>query len=252
MQPVVCKLTAVCALGLGDLVLVVREDQVLAARVDVDRLAEVLVDHRGALDVPARTSGAPRRLPARLARLCALPDRKVHRIFLDLADADACARLQLIQRLVGQLAVLGGLLRAEVDVAVVHRIRIALVDQGLDDVDDRIHGLGRAWMNGGRTDAQTLCVGEVFLDVAVGDDVVGHALLVCLFDDLIVDVGEVLYELDLIAAVLKVAAQRVEDDKRTRVADVEVVVDRRTAGVHLDLALFERDELLLGTGHRIV
>ena len=230
----------------------VREDQILAARVDVDRLAEVLVDHRGALDVPARTSGAPRRLPARLARLCALPDRKVHRIFLDLADADACARLQLIQRLVRQLAVFGELLGAEVDIAVVNRIRIALVDQRLYDVNNRIHRLGRTRMNGCRTDTQPLCVREVFLDIAVGDDVVGHALFVCLFDDLVVDVGEVLYELDLIAAVLKVAAQRVKDDKRTRIADVEVVVDRRTAGVHLDLARFERDKLLLGAGHRII
>ena len=47
------------ALGLRDLALVVREDEVLAARVQVDRLAEVLLRHHRALDVPA--GEAPRR-----------------------------------------------------------------------------------------------------------------------------------------------------------------------------------------------
>ena len=48
------------ALRLRDLVLVVREDQVGAAAVDVERLAEVAVRHRRALDVPARDGPVPR------------------------------------------------------------------------------------------------------------------------------------------------------------------------------------------------
>ena len=46
-------------LGLGDLVFVVREDQVIAAAVDIDLLAEFGQVHGRALDVPAGASLAP-------------------------------------------------------------------------------------------------------------------------------------------------------------------------------------------------
>ena len=53
------------AAALGDLVLVVREDQVEAAAVDVDRLAEMRLDHRRAFDVPAGPAPAPGASPSR-------------------------------------------------------------------------------------------------------------------------------------------------------------------------------------------
>ena len=49
--------------GDGDLVVAVREGQVGAGRVDVERLAQVADGHAGALDVPARPGLAPGRVP---------------------------------------------------------------------------------------------------------------------------------------------------------------------------------------------
>ena len=54
-------------LGLARAHLVVREDQVAAAGLDVERGAEVLLRDRGALDVPAGPPGPERAVPARLA-----------------------------------------------------------------------------------------------------------------------------------------------------------------------------------------
>src|SRR5436190_23194273 len=68
--------------ALGDLVLVMREDQIDAAGVDVERLAEVLHRHRRALDVPARAARADRGLPRGLARFRALPEREVPDVVL--------------------------------------------------------------------------------------------------------------------------------------------------------------------------
>jgi len=65
------------SLRLGDLVVVVRELEVDAARVDVDLRAKDGAAHGRALDVPAGTTPPPRRLPSRLARLRPLPQRKV-------------------------------------------------------------------------------------------------------------------------------------------------------------------------------
>jgi hypothetical protein len=52
------------AAALGDLVLVMREDEVEAAAVDVDRLSEVALDHGRAFDVPAGAAPAPWAIPA--------------------------------------------------------------------------------------------------------------------------------------------------------------------------------------------
>ena len=201
---------------------------------DVDGLAEVLVRHSRALNMPARTAlAAPRRIPCRFARLGSLPDREVHRVLLDLADRDARAGLKLLHRLMAQLAVFREGLGAEVNVAVLRNVGVAVLDQALDDVDDGVHGLGRARVHGSLFDAEALRV-------------------VRLVDDLVVDVGEVLHELDLVAAVLEVAAQQVENDERTRVADMEVVVYGRAAGIHLYLARRDRNEFFLLTGQCVV
>src|SRR5437899_2400661 len=88
MQPIAGELLARRRAGLGNLVLVVREDEVLAAPVDVERVAEVLHRHGGTFDVPARASGAPWTRPRWFTGLGRLPQRKVHRVALALIHFD--------------------------------------------------------------------------------------------------------------------------------------------------------------------
>ena len=80
-------------LGLRDLVLVVREDQVDAAGVDVEARAEVAHAHGRALDVPAGAPLPEHRRPAWLAGLGGLPEREVaHVVLLVLVGLDALPR----------------------------------------------------------------------------------------------------------------------------------------------------------------
>src|SRR2546427_5374138 len=68
---------------LRELVLVVREDEVEPAAVDLELRPEVLLGHHRALDVPAGPAATPRRVPPRvLGGLVRLPERKVARILL--------------------------------------------------------------------------------------------------------------------------------------------------------------------------
>src|SRR5262249_10851478 len=122
---------AAIGLALRDLVLVVREDQVLAAAMDVERLAEVFHGHRRALDVPARPPRTPRALPRGLARLRALPQREVQRIPLRLAGLDAVALAQLVDAPARQLPVVGLPAHVVVDVAA-GGVGEALLDQRAD------------------------------------------------------------------------------------------------------------------------
>jgi hypothetical protein len=69
-------------LALGDLVLVMREDQVDAAGVDVERRPEVGHAHRRAFDVPARPARSDRRCPSSARRAWALPEGEVADVVL--------------------------------------------------------------------------------------------------------------------------------------------------------------------------
>ena len=76
-------------------------------------------------------------------------------------------------------------------------------------------------------------------------------MFLSLFDELIVDVGDVGDVDDLVAAVLEVAAQGIEDDERAGVADVDIVVDGGAADVDAVLAGHLRHELFLLAGQGV-
>ena len=94
--PVAGEGRPVAALALGDLVFVVREEQVDAAGVQVDRVTEVRLDHRAALDVPAGTAlgRALRAGPldvAVLLGLVGLPEREVAHVVLVVGVERRCS-----------------------------------------------------------------------------------------------------------------------------------------------------------------
>ena len=95
-------------------------------------------------------------------------------------------------------------------------------------------------------------VNKVFLDETLPQLLDGDALFVGAADHLIVDIREILNVLDLVALVLQIAAQRVEHDERARIADVEIVVDRRAAAVNAHLARLDGLELFFPARLRVI
>ena len=188
--------------------------------------------------------------PERLSGLGGLPEREVERVFLDVVDVDARAGLQIFDRLVAELAVVLEFQRAVVHVAV-DLIGVALIDERCDEVDDLLNVFGGLRVHGRLADAERVGVGEVFGDVFFRDFLARDALFVGALDDLVVHVGEILHERHLVAAVLEIAAQHIKHDDRARVADVDEVIHRRTAGVHAHLAGLDRHELFLLHGHGV-
>ena len=65
-----------------------REDQIEAAAVDIEGLAEMRLAHRRAFDVPARPAPAPRAVPARLIRRRRLPQHEIAGVALVGRDLD--------------------------------------------------------------------------------------------------------------------------------------------------------------------
>src|SRR5437870_9325699 len=84
MQPIVHELFPGHAFALRDLGFVMREDVVHSAAMNVDLVAEQCSCHRAALDVPARPSWSPRRIPFHVAVVFVprFPQREVSNVFL--------------------------------------------------------------------------------------------------------------------------------------------------------------------------
>ena len=116
MQPVAHERFAGGGLALRDFVFVVRECQVHAAGVDVERVAEIFHGHGGAFDVPAGAAGADARLPEMLAGLGRLPQREIARVvFFILVHVHARAGLDAGHVDFAELAVVRKLGDAEID-----------------------------------------------------------------------------------------------------------------------------------------
>ena len=230
-------------LALGDLVLVMREDQVHAAGVDVEGRTEVGHAHRRAFDVPAGPARTDRRLPRGLARLGPLPQGEVADVVLAvLVGLDALPHPEPFGVEAGQSAVGRPRGDPEEDRAVVGPVGVAALEQRGDQVGHLVDVLGGARQDvrdghpeGGR-------IGQEALEVAAGQDIDPLSGRRRAPDDLVVDVGDVEDPGDRQAAPSEVADQQVDEEERPEVADVDRGVDRGAAGIDADVALAQRDE----------
>lgn len=235
MHPVAGEGMARAAFALGEFVLVVREHEIEAAAVDVDRVAEDLLAHGGALNVPAGPTLTPGAVPGRFTRFGAFPQGEVGRGFFPAHRFCPCASEHFFETAAAQLAVIFVFGAAEVDIAV-ERVGVTLFDQFADHVEhiaNMVSGV-REVIDG--VDAHELQIIEIVVGHLFGEGFDCHALFVGFVDELVVDIGNVDDEGDVIAGVGQVAFDGVEDDGADHVADVSGLIDSGTAEVHFDPA----------------
>src|SRR3989442_8680422 len=118
VYPVPGELLAGRRTGLGDFILVVGEDEVLASPMDVERVAEVLHGHGGTFDVPAWAAGPPRARPRWFTGLGRLPQGEVHGIALAFINLDAGTGQKIFRFPFGQRPVIWLLIHFEVDIPI--------------------------------------------------------------------------------------------------------------------------------------
>ena len=252
-------LGAAGGLVLRNLALVVREHQVHAAAVDVELLAQVLLPHHRALEVPAREAFAPRGRPAHdVLRLGLLPDGEVVRgALVGLAVQGARpfqGRLQgpARQHAVAEIVVV--LLHVEIDrpVGLVGVARLEDLLHGLDLLDDMAGGArldGRGF-HVQQTHGLVVAL-RVGLDHLHGLQVLEFRLLrdlVLPFVGIVLQmahVGDVPHVADLVAQVFQEPEQDVVGHARTGMSQVRVPIDGRAADIHAHVARMDGHEELL-------
>ena len=244
---------AMGAAALGDLVLVMGKNQIEAATMNVDRLAEMRLDHRRAFDMPAGTAARPGAFPSdRLGRR-RLPQDEVCGILLVVGDLYPGAGDHRLPVAPAQNAVIGVARHVEEHMAG-HFIGVAGLDKTSDHLDhlgDMLGGVGR---DRRLADAQRAHVVPIMALVQLGDRRRINSFRPGRLDDLVVDVGDVAGIDQAVGAVevTKQARERVEDDRRAGIADMRPVVDGRTADIHRHATRIGRGEDPLLAGHRVV
>ena len=239
-------------LALRDFVLMVRKLQVAAAAMNIEGLTQAAGGHHRAFDMPARTTRAPRRFPARLARLDAFPQHEVQRIVLGLIDLDARADTQILDLFARQLAVAHELGNAVVHVTIARGIGVTLVDQGLDHcvhARDMVRGTG---LHIRLEDIEARLVFMHCRNHALGQRLERLAVFAGTIDDLVFNVRDIAHIGQVITAETQPAGHQIEGNHAATMANVAVVVHGHAAHVHAHIVAVQRLENFFALGERVV
>ena len=221
-----------------------RERKVDAARVNVQRLAEVLHRHHGALDVPTRAARAKRRLPSWLSVFSRLPQHEVARVgFIVFVDIHARTGANAAEIVVRKLSVTGEIGDAVIDRAFAHVGKTALAEflnrrHHIGDVLGRVHQALRPF----QPQRVHIFVEGLGVDLRVFLDRVVLSRGVA--DDLVLNVRDVHHVIELISARAEPPAQDVLERECSQISNVDVVVYGRPARVHPHGVVQERSERL--------
>jgi len=197
--------------------------------------------------MPAGAAGAPRAVPVGFAGFGGFPEDEVGGVGFVRIYLYASACLQVVDIFFGEFAVVIGFWGAKIDGAV-HIVGEAFVDKVLDKGDDVGDFLGNPGEMGGWANVETLHIGEKFVDIGVGDVQKTHALLVSSFDDFVINICKILYEIDIVASIFQKAVENVKDHMGAKIAYVGKIVNRGAADVNAGFAGVDGNEGPFCTG----
>ena len=126
--------------------------------------------------------------------------------------------------------------RLKINGSVLRRIGISFFQKGAYHLEHPFDFLRRLRMDRRRFYIQGFHVFFALFDIALGDHGGLHAFLFCFFDDLIVHIRKIGNIIDLPALVLHISSDRIKYDHRPGIADMDQVIDRRSAHIHAHLS----------------
>ena len=244
------------ALALGDLGLVVRENIILTAAVDIEFRPEDSRGHRTAFDVPTGASPAPRALPTHIAIGFAprFPERKIADIFLlvfVIAHANPVA--QILEMKMGQVAVIRKRADPKIHRSIVSSVGVAFFHKSRNHRDhsldvDRLRGFRKMIR---ALDAKGIQVVEEGLLEGRGEIRQRQARRTATPDRLVVHIGEVHRAIDPVASEFQMPLEQIFKNISPEVSDMGEIVNRGTAGVETHHPRLARSEVLDLAGQRV-
>ena len=254
------------AFGLGDFIGMMGEGVVDTAGMDVQVLAQMLHGNAGAFNMPTGVANAPGGIPfQRLVFKLRLgkPEDKVILIALIgiLFHTFPYAGSQIFLIMVIEDIVLIQGRGIKIHIAA-YEIGFAGVQKLLNHLDIAVDTVGGRLHHIGALDIQLVAIGKESIGIKARDVHNGLIFPLGSLDHFILagigigcqmaHVGDVHNTLDIIAGIAKGLLQHVLHDIGPQVADMGIVVHRRTAGVHLHQVGIIGNEQLFLVGQRII
>ena len=221
MHPVSGERLAVSRFRLGNLIFMMREYQILSARMDVNFITQIFFAHDGAFNVPAGTAVAPGGFPIGLSVFFRLPEDEIQGIFLLIFTGNqqrALASFQIVQVFMGKLAVFLKASHTEIHGSVSGRIGMAVFYQLPDHLQHSADFLGSLGMSGRRLHIEGFHILPAFRYITFGNDCGIHTFLYGLFNNFIIHIGKVAHIIYFIAFMLKITAHRIKYNHGTGIA----------------------------------
>src|ERR1700722_6928665 len=252
MKPKAGKRLAGKRFRLRDFIFVMWENEILASSVKIETLAQFFHRHHGTLQMPPRPAGANHRAPGSLAGFGGFPQCEIAgAVLIIFVHIYARAILHSSEIFLRELAILREFGDAEVVRAVFGAVSNVFFHQPSYKLRHLLNMLGGAhqrWF----FDADQRAIFEKCLLELRGVFVDAHAVAGRVADDLVVHVGDVHDMVDAVPALPQETAQQIDGNKRPEVANVSIVVNGWTAGVHSDFVVAQRMEVLDLRGHGVV
>ena len=184
--------------------------------------------------MPARATLTPGGGEAGFTGFGPFPEREIEGVLFaglfSTRDATSCVVLLFAQIAAAELAVTGMLHHGEVHITL-SAVGRTFGFQFADEIADPIKALGGAGHAVGPQDPQGIHVLMEGLDVALAHGRHRGVLLIGAFEDLVVDVGEVLNEGHLEAPPDQISPQHIPVDVAAGMAQVAEVIDRDAAAI---------------------
>ena len=125
----------------------------------------------------------------------------------------------------------------------VYSISKALLFQLINQVYHAVNFFGCFRMSGGLFNIEIRHVLFYFGNITLGNRLAIHSLFYRSLNNLIVYIGVVRNIFYLIALVLHITTKGIKNNHRTRISDMNQIVNSRSADIHSDLSFFNRNKL---------
>ncbi len=152
-------------------------------------------------------------------------------MLLDIAHIDTRTGFKLVHVVVRQLSVCTVALRVKIDI-VSGNIGMTVFDELFHNLDNLINILRCTGMKCCIMNTQTVRIDKIFFYVFFGNFGNGSAVFAGCAYEFVIHIREVLHIGDFVTAIFKISAHHIENNKASRVADMEVIVYGRAANIH--------------------
>ena len=231
--------------GLSAFVLMMRKAQILTAAMQIEILTENAEAHHHTFAVPTRTSVAPRRRPRGFIGLGELPQHEIGRMALVLGPnhlAFTTTGKHLVERLMRQQPVIGNGLDGEIDTIIGH-IGAVTFDELGDHLDHLAHPIGRMGCLGWAFEADGIHCPPPDPLAFLGDLLPRSRLGAGPVDDLVLDIGDIRYQLHLETRPCQIATKNVVHQRGPPVSEMWRRIHRRTTEIDADHPWFAEPQL---------